>query len=94
LSRLAQANPSLNGAKAQVNLSLLTLNQINQEQLNSQLKKYYLTLKSKLILLQGFLEQATGLSEVLPKILGLGQEKTYLLRLAVLFLLSVKNTQG
>src|SRR3989344_6466262 len=78
LSRLAQANPSLNGAKAQINLSLLTLDQIDQEKLNSQLKKYYLTLKAKLILLQGFLEQATGLSEVLPKVLGLGQEKTYL----------------
>ncbi|PIP29610.1 hypothetical protein COX27_00475 [Candidatus Kuenenbacteria bacterium CG23_combo_of_CG06-09_8_20_14_all_36_9] len=78
LSRLAQANPSLNGAKAQINLSLLTLDQIDQEKLNSQLKKYYLTLKAKLIFLQGFLEQATGLSEVLPKVLGLGQEKTYL----------------
>jgi len=78
LNRLAQANPSLNGAKAQINLSLLTLEQINPDKLNGQLKKYYLTLRSKLILLQGFLEQATGLSEILPKILGLGQEKTYL----------------
>lgn len=78
LTKIAQSAPDLNGAKAQLDLSLLSLNQIDNQKLNPSLKKYYLTLKAKIYLLQNFINQALGLAETLPKILGLGQEKTYL----------------
>lgn len=78
LTKIAQSAPELNGAKAQLDLSLLTLNQIDTQKLNPSLLKYHLTLKAKISLLQNFLTQASGLAETLPKILGLGEEKTYL----------------
>lgn len=77
LKRFIQAAPQLNGAKAQINLALLKLQNVPPS-LHPKIQAYYLTLKAKLIILQTFLEKAGGLSEALPEILGLGQEKTYL----------------
>ncbi|HPI67455.1 MAG TPA: DUF4012 domain-containing protein [bacterium] len=77
LKRFVEAAPQLNGAKAQINLALLKL-QTGPESLHPKLQEYYLTLKTKLVILQSFLIKAQGLAEILPEMLGLGQEKTYL----------------
>lgn len=78
LTKIAQSAPDLNGAKAQLDLALLTLNQLEIKKLNPSIEKYYINLKAKISLLQNFLIQAESLAETLPKILGLGQEKNYL----------------
>lgn len=78
LTKFAQKTPELNGAKAQLDLSLLSLNQIPVSKLNPALADYVLNLRVKIILLRDFLDKAVALSETLPSLLGLGQEKNYL----------------
>ncbi len=78
LTKFSQKTPELNGAKAQLDLSLLSLEQIQVNKLNPALADYVLNLRVKIILLRDFLDKVVTLSETLPSLLGLGQEKTYL----------------
>lgn len=78
LAKFSRQTPALNGAKAQIDLSLLSLNETPVSQLNPSLAQYVLNLRLKLTLLRDFLDKAVTLSETLPSLLGLGQEKTYL----------------
>ncbi len=78
LENFVKKSPELNGAKSQINLALIELQQIDTDQLNDQLKKYYLELKTKLILLSHFLEKSSSLSSSMPYLMGLEEERTYL----------------
>ncbi len=78
LVKFFEKAPELNGARAQIDLSLIVLNEIETEKLNSALAEYVKTLKLKMETLRGFLDQAVGLSQSLPSLLGLGREKNYL----------------
>ncbi len=78
LEKFSKKRPELNGAKAQIDLALIALNQNQLDKLNPQLAKYVSELKIKMILLRNFLDKAVSLSENLPSLLGLDSEKTYL----------------
>ena len=78
LEKFSHKTPELNGAKAQIDLSLITLNQIPISRLNPQLADYVLNLRTKLNLLKIFLDKSIALSQSAPSLLGLNQEKTYL----------------
>ena len=78
LDKFSKKTPELNGAKAQIDLSLLALNNINIGELNSVLANYVISVRTKLGLLRGFLDKSVDLSQTLPSLLGLEEEKTYL----------------
>lgn len=78
LEKFSQKTPDLNGAKAQIDLSLLALNEISASKLNPTLADYVSTLRTKMSLLRNFLDKAVSLSQSFPELLGLNSEKTYL----------------
>ncbi len=78
LQKFSKKTPELNGAKAQIDLSLLRLKSIQISKLNPNLAKYVLSLRTKLSLLRNFLDKSVSLSQSLPILLGLNHEKTYL----------------
>ena len=78
LEKFSQTTPELNGAKAQIDLSLLELNSISVAKLNPLLGNYVSELRNKLTALRNFLDKSVSLSYSLPTLLGLNSEKTYL----------------
>jgi len=77
LDNFSRKTPELNGAKAQIDLALISLNTVPVKKLNSALAEYVLTLRAKMALLRGFLDKSVSVSESLPSVLGLDKEKTY-----------------
>lgn len=78
LEKFSQKTPELNGAKAQIDLSLIALDNISVNKLNPQLGEYVLELRERLEILRGFLDKSVDLSQSLPYLLGLDRERTYL----------------
>lgn len=78
LQKLFESPPRLQGAKAKIDLALLALDQINEDDVAGQILKILAPVRETLLKVQGILVKAIPAAEILPKIAGYPEEKTYL----------------
>lgn len=78
LQKLFESPPRLQGAKAKIDLALLALDQINDDDVASQILKILEPVRESLLKIQGILAKAIPAAEILPKIAGYPEGKTYL----------------
>jgi len=78
LQKLFEAPPKLQGAKAKIDLALLALDQVDEEDVAGQILKVLAPVREALLKIQGTLAKAIPAAEILPKIAGYPEEKTYL----------------
>jgi hypothetical protein len=78
LQKLFESPPRLAGAKAKIDLALLALDQINEDDVAGQILKILEPVREALLKIQGILAKAIPAAEILPKIAGYPESKTYL----------------
>lgn len=78
LQKLFESPPRLAGAKAKIDLALLALDQINEDDVAGQILKILEPVREALLKIQGILAKAIPAAEILPKIAGYPEGKTYL----------------
>ena len=78
LQKLFESPPRLQGAKAKIDLALLALDQINKDDVAGQILKILEPVREALLKIQGILAKAIPAAEILPKIAGYPEGKTYL----------------
>ena len=78
LQKLFESPPRLQGAKAKIDLALLALDQINKDDVTGQILKILEPVREALLKVQGILAKAIPAAEILPKIAGYPEGKTYL----------------
>lgn len=78
LQKLFESPPRLQGAKAKIDLALFALDQINDDNVASQILKILEPVRESLLKIQGILAKTIPAAEILPKIAGYPEGKTYL----------------
>ncbi len=78
LQKLFESPPRLMGAKAKIDLALISLDLIKEKRVASQILKVIESVRGTLVKLQGVINKAIPVVEVLPQIAGYPTEKTYL----------------
>ncbi|MDD5043408.1 MAG: DUF4012 domain-containing protein [Patescibacteria group bacterium] len=78
LKTLFESSPQLQGAKAKIDLAMLSFNQIPEDEIFYPFKKAIEPLRDKLPALQETISKAIPASEILPQVLGYPYPKTYL----------------
>ncbi len=78
LQKLFESPPKLQGAKAKIDLALFALDQINADDVAGQILKVLEPVRESLLKIQGILDKAIPAAEILPKIAGYPEGKTYL----------------
>jgi hypothetical protein len=78
LQKLFKSPPRLSGAKAKIDLALISLDSIKEERVASQILKVIDPLRETLIKLQAAINKAIPVAEILPQIAGYPTGKTYL----------------
>jgi len=78
LQKLFESPPRLMGAKAKIDLALISLDFIKDERVVSQILKIIKPVRETLVKLQATINKAIPAAEILPQIAGYPAEKTYL----------------
>lgn len=78
LQKFFESPPRLQGAKAKIDLALLSLDQIKEDRVAGQILKFVSPVRETLLKLQSAIAKLIPAAEILPQIAGYPNEKTYL----------------